>query len=100
MQKEHSRLSSGAEGSNLVLHRAALIAIGAVVVARQDVPVHIAQADPVVAVLLARRNAGLIALDTGIDNVLSSTVGSKRGGREAKNSGDESSGTHVDGLSE
>lgn len=90
----YSRLRSGAEAGHLVLHGAALVAVRAVVVARQDVRVHVAQADPVIAVLVARVDAALVPADAGVDDVLRGAVGSQGGGGEARGSEEDESGTH------
>jgi hypothetical protein len=45
-------------------------AVGAVVVADEDVGVGVAEADVVVAVLLAGGDAGLVAVDTGVDDAV------------------------------
>lgn len=92
------RLSSSAETGLLVQHRAALIAVRAVVVARQDVRVHIAQTDPVVSLLLAGIDAALVAVDTGVDNVLSSAVGCEGGGCQSGERDEEGCGAHVEEL--
>ena len=65
-----SRFSSSAELRDLVLYWRLLVAIWAVVVACQNIPVHIAHADPVVALVLAPLDALSVSLDTGVDNVL------------------------------
>ena len=88
------RLSSSAVLSDLVLHGRLLVAVRAVVVARQDIRVHIAQADPVVAVLLAPLDALLVAADTGVDNVLGCAVGSKGGGSKGNEASEDGYGTH------
>jgi len=65
---------------NLLLHRDALGRAGAVVVARQQVGVLLAEADPVVAT--AGGDLGLDASDTGVDDVLGITgTGRLRGSR-------------------
>lgn len=92
---------------DLVLRRAALRAIGAVVVARQHIRVHIAQAHPVVAVLLARLDAVLVRSDAHIDNVLRSALLLTRGRARGLRSGEcgrgqdgEGGETHGDGVVE
>jgi len=65
------RSSSPTVRRNLLLHRVALGRTGAVVVARQQVGVLLAEADPVVAT--AGGDLGLDASDTGVDDVLSIT---------------------------
>lgn len=89
-----SRLSSSAEAGDLVLDGAALVAVGAVVVARQDVRVDVAQADPVVAVLVARVDAALVAADAGVDDVLRGAVGGEGSASEGRGAGEEERGTH------
>lgn len=67
----NSRLSSSAVLCNLVLHGRLLVAIRAVVVACQYVVVDVAQADPVIALLLASGDAVLVPRHAGVDDVLS-----------------------------
>jgi len=90
---------------NLLLHRVALGRTGAVVVARQQVGVLLAEADPVVAT--AGGDLGLDASDTGVDDVLSITGPSRcrggsgaqgcLGGSEAGGSKDSDSGGEAHG---
>lgn len=90
------RLRSSAEAGHLVAHGTALVAIRAVVVARQHVRVHVAQTDPVVSVLVAGVDARLVPADAGIDNVLGSALVRERGAGEACSGGDdEERGTHL-----
>lgn len=90
------RLSSGTERGDLVLHGRPLVAVRAVVVACQDIGVHVAQADPVVAVLLARVDAALVAAHAGVDDVLGRAVGSEGGGGRGDEGAEEECRTHVD----
>lgn len=64
------RLSSLAELSDLVLDRRPLVALGAVVVASQDISVDVAHADEVIGLLVAALDAGLVACDTGVDDAM------------------------------
>lgn len=90
------RLGSGTERSHLVLHGRPLVAVRTVVVACQDIGVHVAQADPVVAVLLARVDAALVAAHAGVDNVLGCAVGSEGGRGRGDEGAEEDCRTHVD----
>jgi hypothetical protein len=94
----YSRLRSSAKAGDLVLHRAALVAIRTVVVARQDISVHVAQADPVVAVLVARIDTALVPADAGVDDVLRGAVGGECRCGKGRKAGEEDGGTHCDGL--
>lgn len=100
-KERDSRLRSSAVLSDLVLHRGLLVAVRAVVVARQDIGVDVAEANPVVAVLLAARNAVLVAANTRIDNVLriALVVGRGKGGRaQGEDGSEEGSGVHCNGM--
>ena len=61
-------LSSVAVRGYRVLDGRALVAVGAVVVADEDIAVDVAEADEVVSVLLAGFDAALVALDARVDD--------------------------------
>jgi hypothetical protein len=95
---EDVRLSSSAVLGDLVLDWGLHVAVRAVVVARQDVGVHVAHADPVVGVLLAAFDAVLVALDAGIDDVLGGAlVLRESGGGERNGAEKDSSAAHFGG---
>lgn len=69
-ERKYLRLSSLAELSNLVLNRGLLVAIRAVVVAHEHVRVHVAHADEVVWLQVARVDARLVSRDAGVDDAV------------------------------
>ena len=56
---------------DLVLYGRLLVAVGAVVVADEDIGVDVTEADEVVGLLVAVVDAGLVAGYAGVDDVLS-----------------------------
>lgn len=83
----------------MVLDGGLLVAVGAVVVAHQHVCVHVAHADPVVALGLAALDAFLVAGHAGVDDVLGLAgvaAGGEGGGGEGRE-GDERGGAHGGG---
>ena len=71
--------------------------VGAVVVADEDITVDVAQADEVVALLLAGVDARLVALDTRVYDVLGIALGlrSDEAGRRRQGNGNGGGETHV-----
>jgi hypothetical protein len=76
------RARSGAQGGGGtavggygVGDRGLVLGVGAVVVADEDVGVDVAEADEVVAVLLAGVDTGFVAGDTGVDDAREMLVG-------------------------
>jgi len=61
-------LSSIAVRGDGVLDRGPVLGVRAVVVADEDIAVDVAEADEVVALLVAGVDAGLVAGDTGVDD--------------------------------
>lgn len=90
-------LSSIAVGGDGVLDRRLVLRVRAVVVADEDIAVDVAQADEVVALLVAGVDAGLVAGNASVDDVLSSALvlRSNEAGRRGDGDGNGGRETHV-----